>query len=119
MTAADLTIMGTRRDEPSVIDDASMRQLVAAVGERIAAELASAIERDAGTPGARRRRSLHDDRRGQQVLVGRCLGDEITRINQLRLTAGLGSLSASDDAELRRAVVADLTGAGPLQALMG
>lgn len=101
--------------------DAELRQMVAAVSGRIASQLADAIEGDAfvasGDP-ASTPASLHDDARRQQLLVGRWLTDEVTRLNGVRLSAGVAPLSAVDDAELRRRVAAELTGAGPLQALM-
>lgn len=100
----------------------SLRRTVATVTERIAALLADALERESSIPPVAldgpASTSLHDDRRRQQLLVGHWLSEEIARMNHARLAAGLALIGPSDDAELRRRVAAELTGAGPLQALM-
>lgn len=88
--------------------------------ERVAARLVDAIELDDleradGRGGAA---PLATDQRRQQLLVGAWLGDELAALNQARLQRGLRPLDADVDRRVRARVVADLTGAGPLDPYM-
>lgn len=88
------------------------------VTERVADRLVAAIEEDEtdrqdghvdGAPG------LAGDLRRQQLLVGAWLSEEIATVNQDRMHRGEPPLHESVDREIRARVVADLTGAGPLE----
>ncbi|HEY5662664.1 MAG TPA: ATPase, T2SS/T4P/T4SS family [Ilumatobacter sp.] len=96
--------------------------LVKFVIERVAGRLVEAIEHDeaatAGDAPAHQRIPLVADARRQQLLVGAWLGDEIVAVNQARLRRGVAPLSEPADRELRAAVVAELTGSGPLEPYM-
>lgn len=96
--------------------------IVRTVTDRIATRLVEAIELDdasrsdelatvSGVP-------LAADRRGQQLLVGAWLTDELAAINQERLRHGLRPLDPAADLRVRADVVADLTGTGPLESYM-
>ncbi len=91
--------------------------LVRHVTDRVAARLVEAIEEEASkpSPGHRGRRgALNGDVRRQQLAVGVWLGEEIAALNQERMHRGEPSLDESVDREIRARVVAELTGAGPL-----
>ena len=92
--------------------------------DRVASRLVEAIERDeleraeahdGRTPG---RAPLAADARRQQLLVGAWLNDEIALVNQDRMRSGEAPLAAAIDRELRGRVLAELTGAGPLEPFM-
>ncbi len=85
---------------------------VQAVTARVADRLIEAIELDAQTPSAT---PLATNERHQQLLVGAWINDEINVVNEDRLRAGLRPLDLDDEHSLRGRVVADLTGAGPLE----
>ena len=87
--------------------------VVASVTDRVALRLIDAVERDEerATGGA----PLATDERRQQLLVGAWISDEISTINEERLRDGVGPLDADDEHDVRARVVADLTGAGPLE----
>jgi Flp pilus assembly CpaF family ATPase len=96
-------------------------ELVGVVTERVATRLVEAIERDeterhdgVATDGL----ALVDDQRRQQLLVGAWLSEEIADVNQGRLHRGEATLSETIDREIRSRVVAELTGAGPLEPYM-
>jgi Flp pilus assembly CpaF family ATPase len=91
--------------------------VVRSVTDRVADRLVEAIELDdvAASGGDV---PLAGDQRRQQLLVGAWLGDEIAVINQARLQRGAPPLPEAIDREVRARVVADLTGAGPLEPFM-
>ena len=64
------------------------------------------------------RASLAADARRQQLLVGAWLSEEIATINQIRLAGGERPLDPISDRSVRARVVAELTGAGPLEPYM-
>ena len=88
------------------------------VTDRVASRLIEAIEHDdaqrSAAAHAGARRSPTDERR-QQLLVGAWIGDEIATVNEERLHRGERPLSISHEQNVRARVVADLTGAGPLE----
>ncbi|MEL6893840.1 MAG: ATPase, T2SS/T4P/T4SS family [Actinomycetota bacterium] len=94
-------------------------ELVHSVAERVALRLIDAVERDADTrerdPASATGPALADDERRQQLLVGRWINDELVDLDERRLRDGLRPLSAPIEQELRARVVAELTGAGPLE----
>ncbi|MGA9278189.1 CpaF family protein, partial [Ilumatobacter sp.] len=86
------------------------------VTTRVADRLIDAVEHDA----ARTDRGPGDvllalDERRQQLLVGAWINDEISVVNEDRLRAGRRPLDLADEHTLRSRVVAELTGAGPLE----
>ncbi|HWM21805.1 MAG TPA: hypothetical protein VNO51_19085, partial [Ilumatobacteraceae bacterium] len=98
--------------------------LVAPLIERVASRLVEAIELDesARSDGAdrpdragRAASSLAADPRRQQLLVGAWLSEELATINQVRLAGGERPLDPTSDRAVRARVVAELTGAGPLE----
>ncbi len=88
---------------------------MARVTDRVATRLIDAVEQDDATSSANGREPLARDHRRQQLLVGKWLGDELAELNEDRLRDGLRPLNAHDEMRLRAGVVADLTGAGPLE----
>jgi len=83
---------------------------------RVADRLIDAVERDAGL--AERpvgNAPLAVDERRQQLLVGAWINDEITVVNEDRLRSGQRPLDLDTEQLLRSRVVAELTGAGPLE----
>lgn len=90
----------------------ALDQPVRAVTARVADRLIDAVERDAETSSTS---SLATDERRQQLLVGAWINDEINVVNEDRLRAGLRPLDLDAEQTLRRRVVADLTGSGPLE----
>ena len=93
------------------------RATVSLVTDRVASRLIEAIEHDDAQRSARRTPglSLAADERRQQLLVGAWIGDEIATVNEERLHRGERPLSISHEQDVRSRVVADLTGAGPLE----
>lgn len=87
------------------------------VTDRVADRLIEAIEHDdtarssSKTTGV----ALAGDERRQQLLVGAWIIEEITSVNEERLQRGTRPLSQSDEHHVRARVVAELTGAGPLE----
>ena len=102
---------------------ADTADLVPPLIERIASRLVEAIELDelSRADGAERgdrssgAASLAADARRQQLLVGAWLSEELATINQIRLAGGERPLDPISDRSVRARVVADLTGAGPLE----
>jgi pilus assembly protein CpaF len=95
--------------------------VVRTVLDRVANRLVEAFEADeAGPVGAPRNGhvALIADKRRQQLLVGRWLGEELVRINQERMRRGEPPLAESADRQIRGRVVAELTGSGPLEPYM-
>jgi pilus assembly protein CpaF len=91
--------------------------IVGLVTDRVASRLIEAIEHDDAQRSERRTPglSLAVDERRQQLLVGALIGDEITVVNEERLQRGERPLSISHEQHVRARVVAELTGAGPLE----
>ena len=100
---------------------ADTAELVPPLIERIASRLVEAIEldelsrADGAERGGRASVSLAADARRQQLLVGAWLSEELATINQIRLAGGERPLDPLSDRSVRARVVADLTGAGPLE----
>jgi pilus assembly protein CpaF len=93
-----------------VADDRGVRAAVAVVTARVADRLVEAIEHDEV-----RRTGLAADERRQHLLIGAWIAEEIARVNEERLQAGSGPMSTAVEQRVRAAVVAELTGAGPLE----
>ncbi len=91
------------------------RATVGTVTERVATRLIEAIEHDDAHRAERRAPSLAADERRQQLLVGGWIGDEIATVNEERLQRGDRPLSIDHEQQVRARVVAELTGAGPLE----
>jgi Flp pilus assembly CpaF family ATPase len=103
---------------------ADAAELVAPLIERVASRLVEAIELDESARADRVDRagntdraasSLAADARRQQLLVGAWLSEELATINQIRLAGGERPLDPTSDRAVRARVVAELTGAGPLE----
>ncbi len=88
---------------------------VAVVTDRVARRLIDAIEDEETTPRVDGRPALADDERRQLLLVGGWIGDEVDQLNEARLRRGDRPLDDAAEHALRSRVVADLTGAGPLE----
>ena len=102
---------------------ADTADLVAPLIERVASRLVEAIELDESARADRVDRgrsaaSLAADARRQQLLVGAWLSEELATINQIRLAGGERPLDPTSDRAVRARVVAELTGAGPLEPYM-
>lgn len=96
--------------------------LVRSVTDRIASRLVEAIEQneaDHHEGVVTDEAPLMGDSRRQQLLVGALLAEEIATVNQDRMRRGDPPLTESADREIRTRVVAELTGAGPLEPYMG
>lgn len=97
--------------------DPDVEAIVPVVTDRVASRLIEAIEHDDGqrtdrrTPGV----ALAADERRQQLLVGAWIGEEVTVVNEERLQRGHRPLSQAVEQRVRARVVAELTGAGPLE----
>jgi len=97
--------------------EADLNETVITVTDRVADRLIEAIEHDDAhrsnrpTPGI----SLAADELRQQLLVGAWISDEIATVNEERLQRGDRPLSTTPEQIVRRRVVAELTGAGPLE----
>ena len=86
------------------------------VTTRVADRLIDAVERDAEQlERPTGHAPLAIDERRQQLLVGAWINDEVTLVNEDRLRAGHRPLDLDAEQRLRRRVVAELTGAGPLE----
>ena len=90
--------------------------VVATVTDRVATRLIEAVEREEDDPAsvAGALPLAHDERR-QQLLVGSWITDEITSVNESRMRSGLGPLDVASEHDVGARVVAELTGAGPLE----
>jgi Flp pilus assembly CpaF family ATPase len=90
---------------------------VALVTDRVADRLIEAIEHDDVARGSSRTAgvALASDERRQQLLVGAWISDEVTSVNEQRLQRGSRPLSQHEEHHVRSRVVAELTGAGPLE----
>ena len=87
------------------------RRLVVAVTDRVALRLIDAIEHD----DSRSSVALAADERRQQLLVGSWINEEMAAVNEARLQRGDRPLTARVEQLVRARVVAELTGAGPLE----
>ena len=96
------------------LDDDGLDAAISLVTDRVADRLIEAIEHDDGSGGTAGVGLAGDERR-QQLLVGAWIGDEVTTINEARLQRGSRPLSQHDEHHVRARVVAELTGAGPLE----
>src|SRR5258706_3366128 len=102
------------------------RMIVRDLTARLSARLVEAIESDTATAGApgvghddgRRRVGLREDRARLELLMGRWMAEEITRLNQIRLQRGEGLLDEHNERTLRAAAYAETVGAGPLERFM-
>jgi Flp pilus assembly CpaF family ATPase len=101
---------------PGALDDRTA--LVRYVTDRVASRLVEAIELDElqrhGDRHDPAQQPLSADTRRQQLLVGAWLSDELSTVNQDRMHRGEPPLAQAADRDLRARVVAELTGAGPL-----
>jgi pilus assembly protein CpaF len=82
--------------------------------DRVARRLIEAIEREGETPGSERRPLAGDERR-QLLHIGGWIGEEVVVLNEERLRSGRPPLAEQEEHHLRARVVAELTGAGPLE----
>lgn len=106
---------------PNGIRDHDHPALVRAVTDLIASRLVEAIEQneaDRHDGIATDESPLTGDSRRQQLLVGAWLAEEIATVNQDRMRRGDPPLTESADRQIRTRVVAELTGAGPLEPYM-
>jgi pilus assembly protein CpaF len=103
----------TGRDRVSADVDA----VVAVVTDRVAARLIEAIELDAqrSVGASAATPLLADDERRLQLLVGSWINEEIAAVDEERLLRGLRPLGPHAEQVTRARVVAELTGAGPLE----
>ena len=87
------------------------------VTDRVADRLIEAIEHDdiARTSSRPTGAALANDERRQQLLVGGWIGEEVTSINETRMHRGTRPLAQHEERHVRARVVAELTGAGPLE----
>jgi len=97
-----------------VIDRALVRDLTG----RLSLRLVDAIQSDGPVETGERRLGLREDRSRLELLMGRWMAEEISRINQARLRRGEGLLDAGSDRELRQLAYAETVGAGPLERYM-
>jgi Flp pilus assembly CpaF family ATPase len=90
---------------------------IALMTDRVADRLIEAIEQDDAARSSSRANgaALAGDERHQQLLVGALVSDEVTSVNEERLQRGARPLSQHEEHHVRARVVAELTGAGPLQ----
>lgn len=109
----------------TIIEHAEIDSAIALVTDRVAERLIEAIEHDEVTRSSARAMStgasiatgapLAGDARRQQLLVGAWISDEVTSVNEARLQRGIRPLSQVEEQHVRARVVAELTGAGPLE----
>ena len=111
----------TTVDVSAAAVDATLHHQIGTVADRVAARLIDAIELDesAAANGTLGRATLATDERRQQLLVGAWISDEVAALNQERLHDGLAPLDEPTEDLLRSRVVAELTGAGPLERFLG
>lgn len=98
-----------------------VEELVRVIADRVAIRLVDAVDRDADErerAGRADGPSLADDRRRQELMVGRWIGDEVVELNERRLRDGVATLDAPTEQLLSSRVVAELTGSGPLEPFM-
>lgn len=90
---------------------------VRSVTERVAQRLVTAIEQD--TDADHSAAEVTADERRQLLMIGGWVSDEITWLNEQRMRAGSAPLDLDVEHRLRARVVAELTGAGPLEPYLG
>ena len=95
------------------VDEA--RITVALVIDRVATRLIEAIEHDDTDRTDGRSVPLAADERRQQLLIGGWIGEEFATLTEERLQRGLRPLPLAVEQRMRADVVAELTGAGPLE----
>jgi Flp pilus assembly CpaF family ATPase len=98
----------------TTIDRLSHHDIVDAISGRVAGRLVDEIERD-GADSKETEQSLARDERRQRLLVGAWVAEELTDANERRIRDGLGPYGEADEQAIRSAVVAELTGVGPLE----
>ena len=115
VVSTDVDLLSERFGREGVDDE--VRQTVTIVTDRVAARLIEEIEHDDARRSDRRLAGapLATDERRQQLLVGAWIGEEITTVNEERLQRGQRSLVQAVEQRIRARVVAELTGAGPLE----
>jgi pilus assembly protein CpaF len=95
------------------------RALVRELTDRLTQRLAEAIQADTATDGrAGRRLGIREDRPRLELLIGRWMAEEVSRINQRRLQQGDGLLEPAVERDLRARAYAETVGAGPLEPFM-
>jgi pilus assembly protein CpaF len=82
--------------------------------DRVARRLIEAIEREDDEPGSASA-PLAGDQRRQLLRIGGWIGEEVVVLNEERLRSGRPPLADDEEQQLRARVVAELTGAGPLE----
>lgn len=113
---ADMTGSTPAHSIPARHLDDSHGRSVALVTERVAARLIEAIEVDDAQRDPRSSSApLATDERRQQLLVGAWISEAITILDEERLQQGQRPLSQPAEQQVRSCVVAELTGAGPLE----
>lgn len=101
-------------DGVSRLAPTEFNNVLSVVLDRVATRLIDAIERD-DVARPEGRAPLAGDERRQQLLVGAWISDEVTAVNEDLLQDGLSPLDQKTEQTLRSLVVAELTGAGPLE----
>ncbi len=91
-------------------------QAIALVTDEVADRLIDAIEHDDSTRSASGATApaLATDERRQKLLVGAWISDAVTSLNEARLRRAARPLTQHEEHHVRSRVVAELTGAGPL-----
>jgi Flp pilus assembly CpaF family ATPase len=102
-------------ERPPARIEEDVRTLVRTVTDRVAQRLIEAIEQDEAHRADRSGLALATDQRRQQLLIGSWIVDEITSVNEERLLRGDRPLTTTSEQVVRARVVAELTGAGPLE----
>ncbi len=112
-----MTLSDTRSAVGARGSDDDLAATITLVTDRVADRLIEAIEHDDTVRSSARTTglALAGDERRQQLLVGAWISEEVTRVNEERLQRGVRPLSQHDEQHVRSRVVADLTGAGPLE----
>jgi pilus assembly protein CpaF len=100
-------------DGPTV--ESEIRHAVRIVTDRVAGRLIEAIEHDDTRRNDRPGGALAGDERRQALLVGAWLNEELATLNDERLQRGERPLPGRVEHQVRARVVAELTGAGPLE----
>ena len=93
--------------------DPEVDAIVATVTDQVSQRLIDHVESESGRQATQQRGT--GDERHRQLLVGAWIGEEIRSINEERLGQGLGPLDELAERLVRTRVVADITGAGPLE----
>ena len=107
--------MNDRRPSGHIEEAHTSASIVRTVTDRVAQRLIEAIEHDAARGADRAGDALANDERRQQLLIGSWVIDEIAAVNEERLQRGDPPLATSSEQQVKARVVAELTGAGPLE----